>query len=242
MNKTVWWSSFGYPKLRNMGKVKWSCVCCVLSRFRNVWLCDPMDCSPPGSSVHRILQARVLEWVAISFSRGSSYPSNWMNPCLFFPLFFSCHLYFIFPITFISWRLITLQYLLCLLNWQAGSFPLAPPGKSDAFHIVSFPSLLPCCSSTVAKLCLTFCNPMDCSMPGSSVLHYLPEFAQIHVHWISNPIQPSHPLPPPSTFTFSVSQHQGLSPWVCFSHQVARVLELQLQHQSFRWVFGTDFL
>ena len=182
-------------------------------------------------------------WSGLPFPSPEDLPIpaiEWIPVFYFFIIFFLSS--FIFPITFISWRLITLQYLLCLLNWQAGSFPLAPPGKSDAFHIVSSPSFLPCCSSTVAKLCLTFCNPMDCSMPGSFVLHYLPEFAQIHVHWISNPIQLSHPLPPPSTFTFNVSQHQGLSPWVCFSHQVARVLELQLQHQSFQWVFGTVFL
>ena len=48
-------------------------VCaCMLSCFTHVHLCDPIDCSPPGSSVHGILQARILEWVAISFLRGSS--------------------------------------------------------------------------------------------------------------------------------------------------------------------------
>ena len=49
-----------------------------------------------------------------------------------------------------------------------------------------------CCS--VTKLFLTLCNPMDCSMPGFPVLHHLPEFARIHVHWVSDAIQPSHPL------------------------------------------------
>ena len=65
-----------------------------------------------------------------------------------------------------------------------------------------------CCS--VAKLCPTLCDPMDCSTPGSSVLHYLPEFAQIHAHWVGDAIQSSHPLPPPSPFAFSLSQLQGL--------------------------------
>ena len=62
-----------------------------------------------------------------------------------------------------------------------------------------------CCS--VAKLCLTLCGPVDCSTLGSSVLHYLPEFAQIHVHWVGDAIQPSHPLSSPSPPAFSLSQH-----------------------------------
>ena len=63
---------------------------------------------------------------------------------------------------------------------------------------------------SVAKLCPTFCDPMDPSTPGYSVLHYLPEFVQIHVHWIGDTIQPSHFLPSSSPFTFNHSQHQGL--------------------------------
>ena len=58
------------------------------------------------------------------------------------------------------------------------------------------------------------CNSIDCSTPQSSVLHHLLEFAQIHVHWVSENIQPSYPLPLPSTFAFNSSQHQGLSQWV----------------------------
>ena len=68
-----------------------------------------------------------------------------------------------------------------------------------------------CCCCSVTKLYSTLCNPMDCSMPTSSVLQYRPEFAQIHVHWISHAIQPSHPQLPPSPFAFKLSQHQGLS-------------------------------
>ena len=59
---------------------------------------------------------------------------------------------------------------------------------------------------------------MDCSMPGSSVVHFLPEFAQIHVHWGGDAIQPSYHLPPPSPFTFYLSQHQGLFQWVGSLH------------------------
>ena len=74
---------------------------------------------------------------------------------------------------------------------------------------------------------------MDCSMPGFPLLHYLLEFAQIHVHWVGDAIQPCHPLSPPSPPALNFSQHQGLSQWVGSSHQVRKGLELQLQHQSF---------
>ena len=70
----------------------------------------------------------------------------------------------------------------------------------------------------------------------------LPEFTQIHVLWVSDAIQPSHPLSSPSPPAFNLSQHQGLFQQVSYSHQVAKVLEFQLQHQSFQWIFRTDFL
>ena len=89
-----------------------------------------------------------------------------------------------------------------------------------------------CCS--VAQSCLTFCSPMDCSMSGFPVLHYLLEFAQIRVHRVGDAIQPSHPLSSPSLPAFSLSQNQGLFQGVSSLHQMAKVLELQLQHQSFQ--------
>ena len=85
-------------------------------------------------------------------------------------------------------------------------------------------------------------NPMDCSMPGLPGHHQLPEFTQPHVHWVSDAIPPSHPLLSPSPSAFNLSQHQGLSKWVSSSHQVAKILEFQLQLQSFQWIFRTDFL
>ena len=106
--------------------------------------------------------------------------------------------------------------------------------------LISLRIIICCCS--VTKLCLTLLNPMDCSTPGFPVLHYLLEFSQTHVHWVGDAIQPSHPLSPPSPPTFSLSQHRGLFQWVSSSHQVAKVLELQCQHQSFQWIFRTDFL
>ena len=67
-----------------------------------------------------------------------------------------------------------------------------------------------CCCCSVAQSCLTFCDPMHYSTPDIPVLHQLPELVQIHVHWIGDAIQPSHPLPSPSSPAFSLSQHQGL--------------------------------
>ena len=72
------------------------------------------------------------------------------------------------------------------------------------------------------KSCLTVCNPTDYSMPGFSVLHSLPEFAQTYVHWVSDAIQPSHPLLPASPLALHLSQHQGLFQWVGCSYQVAK--------------------
>ena len=93
-----------------------------------------------------------------------------------------------------------------------------------------------------AQLCLTLCDPLDCSMPGFPVDRQLPGFTQTHVHWVSEAIQPSQPLLFPSPLACNLSQHQGLFKQVSSSHQVAKVLEFQLQHQSFQWIFRTDFL
>ena len=95
--------------------------------------------------------------------------------------------------------------------------------------------------SSVAQLCPTLCEPMDCSMPGLPVHHQLLEPAQTHVHWVGDAIQPSHLLSSPPPPTFNLSQHQGLFQWVSSLHQVAKGLEFQLQHQSFQWIFRTDF-
>ena len=92
-----------------------------------------------------------------------------------------------------------------------------------------------CCCCSVAKSCPTLCDPINGSMPGFSVLHYLPEFTQTHVHWVRDAIQPSHPLLSPSPLVLNLSQHQSLFQWVGSSHQVAKVLELQ--HRSVQWIF-----
>ena len=96
--------------------------------------------------------------------------------------------------------------------------------------------------SSVAQSCLNFWDPMDCSTPGLPVHHQLQDFTQTHVHWVGDTIQPSHPLSSPSLPVFNLSQYQGLFKWVSSLHEVAKVLEFQLQHQSFQWIFRTDFL
>ena len=93
-----------------------------------------------------------------------------------------------------------------------------------------------------SSACLTLCDLMNCSTPGFPVHHQFPESTQTHVHRIGDDIQPSHPLSPPCPPAFSPSQHQGLFQWVGCSQQVVKVLEFQLQHQSFQWTFRTNFL
>ena len=95
---------------------------------------------------------------------------------------------------------------------------------------------------SVAQSCPAVSDPMDCSTPGFPVLHYLLEFVQTHVHWFSDAIQPSHPLSSPSPPAPNLPQHQDLYQWVGSLHHVTKVSELQLQDQSFQWIFGVDFL
>ena len=159
-----------YRTLANQG-----CSCgCSVATFDS---CDPMDYRPPGSSVHGIFQARILEWVSISFSRG-------------------------------SFRTKGQICISCLGEF----FTTEPP--------VQF--------SSVAQSCPTLCDPMNCSTPGLPVHHQLLEFTQTHVHWVSDAIQPSHPLLSPSPPAPNPSQHQSLFQWVNSSHEVAKVLEFQL--------------
>ena len=95
--------------------------------------------------------------------------------------------------------------------------------------------------SSSAQSCMHLCDPMDYSTPGLPVHHQLLKLTQTHVCWVGYDIQPSHPLSSPSSPVLNLSQHQGLIKWVSLSHYVAKVLEFQLQHQSFQWIFRTDF-
>ena len=87
--------------------------------------------------------------------------------------------------------------------------------------------------AVVVQLHLSFCNPIDCSMPGFPVLHHLPEFAQTHVHWVNDAIQQSHPLLSTSPSVFNLFQHQDLFQWISSSNvgasALASVLPVNIQ-------------
>ena len=96
-------------------------------------------------------------------------------------------------------------------NWTLLGQQILKPSQHFQFSSVS-----------VSQSCPTLCNPTDCSTPGSLVHHQLWEFTQIHVHWVGEAIQPSHPLSSPSPPAFNLSQHQGLFRWISSSHQVGQ--------------------
>ena len=94
-----------------------------------------------------------------------------------------------------------------------------------------------CCCCSVTKSCQTLCKPKDFSTTAFPIFHYLLEFTQTHVHWVSDAIQPSHPLLPSSPPALSLFQSQGLFHRAGSSRQEAKILELQLQQESFEWIF-----
>ena len=116
---------------------------------------------------------------------------------------------------------------------QADSLPAELPGK---------PKITVSQFSSVAQSCLILCNPMNRSTPGLPVHHQLPEFTQTHVHRVVDAIQPSHPRPSPSPPAPNPSQYQSLFQWVNSLHEVAKVLEFQLQHHSFQRIPRADLL
>ena len=103
--------------------------------------------------------------------------------------------------------------------------------KKDVIFVIQFSSVH---FSSVAQSCPTLCDPMNSSTPGLPVHHQLPEFTQTHIHQVSDAIQPSHPLSSPYSPALNPSQHQSLFQRVNSSHEVAEVLEFQLQHHSFQ--------
>ena len=131
-----------------------------------VTLCDPLDCSLPGASVHGILQARILKWVAVLSSRGSFQPRD--GTCV------SC---------------IGRQIL---YHWATLEVIISDNAELDITSTASPISSVP--FSSVAQSCPTLCDPMNCSTPGLPVYHQLPEFTQIHIHRVDDAIQPSYLL------------------------------------------------
>ena len=136
------------------------------------------------------------------------------------------------------WSLLPLPFL--NRAWTSGSSQFTY-GWSIAWKIFSITLLVHSDQiRSVAQSCRTLCDPMNHSMPGLPVHHQLPEFTETHVHRVSDAIQPSHLLSSPSPPAPNPSQNQSLFQWVNSSHQVAKVLEFQLQ--SFQWIFRTDLL
>ena len=139
------------------------------------------------------------------------------------------------PLATSSLRFYTLAKPWCILLFTPYGSTVQLPQLCLCYFLFSVFSHLQ--FSSVAQSCPTLCDPMNCSMPGFPVHHQHPECTQTHVHQVGDAIQPSHPLSSPNP-----SQHQGLFQWVSSSHEVAKILEFQLQHQSFRWILRTDLL
>ena len=130
-------------------------------------------------------------------------------------------------------------------NWTGLPFP-SPRDLSDQPTdqnptLYSTENSIQCSCFSVTQSCPTIRKPKDCSMSSFPVLHHHPGLAQSHVHWVADVIQPSHSLLSRSPPAFNLYQHQGLFQGVCYLHQVVIVLEFQLQHQSFQWIFRIYF-
>ena len=131
-------------------------------------------------------------------------------------------------------------YILCLLHWHADSLPQCHLGihlKANKCRWIHTYIV-----SSVNQSCPTLCDLMNHSMAGLPVHHQHPETTLTHVHWLGDAIQPSYPLLSPSPPALNLSQHQGLFQRVSSLHEVAKVLEFQLQHQSFQWKPRPDLL
>ena len=248
----------------HISQLWFSFVCCAAKSLQSCpTLCDPIDRSPPGSPVPGILQARTLEWVAISFSntwkwkvKGKSLSSvqllatPWTTAYQAPPsMGFSRQEYWSgVPLPSPSCLCTSSQFLGPTSKWPTAprifklsssvySFFIqnAPP-QTWPFLLINFLKLMTQHHSdqirSVVQSCLTLWDPMNHSTPGLPVQHQLLEFTETHVHRVSDAIQPSHPLSSHSPPAPTPSEHQSLFQWVNSSHEVAKVLEFQLQHHS----------
>ena len=114
------------------------------------------------------------------------------------------------------------------LSWQAGNPYIEQAVRKEGCNAWAWVGTSTVQFSSVAQSCPNLCDPMNHSTPGLPVHHQPLEFTQTHVHWVSNAIQPCHPLSSPSPPAPNPSQHQDLFQWVNSSHEVAKVLEFQL--------------
>ena len=205
-----------------------------------------MNCSLPGSSVHGIFQTGILEWVLISFSKGSFWPRDQTHvscsSCIagrFFTTESSGK-----PCIYVYIHTHTYVYMYIYIHTHTVEYYSATREKAILLFTTTWMELegISVQFGSVTQLCMILCDPMDCSMPGFPAHHKLLELVQTHVHWVSDAIQTSHPLLSPSPHALNLSQYQRLFQWIGSFIQVAKILELQLQHWSFQWMFRTDFL
>ena len=199
-------------------------------------LCNLMDCSLPGSSIHGIFLGKNIGVGCHSLLQGL-FLTQGSNLCLPHCLQTLYHLsHQGSPQTLgssgiwtqrqhkfricSSWALATTTDTLCLLP---GLLSLGPSLFCVLNSLLSEMIII-----SVAQLCPTLCDPMNLSTPGLPVHHQLPGFTQTHTHRVSDAIQPSHPLLSPSPPAPNPSQHQSLFQWANSSHEVAKVLEFQL--------------
>ena len=187
-----------------------------------------MDCSLPGSCVHGILKARILEWLATPLQ--GIFPTQGSNLG-----FWHCR-WVLYHLSHLGGSRVSSDFIHC--RSQASLSHIQPTSSESekcnpTSTLIKVPVLMLQFSSVqLLSHVQIFVTLMDCSRQGPPVHHQLLEFTQTQVHWVSDAIQPSHPLLSPSPPAFSVSQHQGLFKWVSSSHQVAKLSQLHLQHQS----------
>ena len=156
-----------------------------------------MDCSLSGSSVHGISQARILESVAISFSKGSSWSRNWTwVSCLAGRFFIAEPPRKLQTMGNLMWISLVLNHLEARLTNLV---------QAEALWVQFYVQF-----SSVAQSCPTLFDPMNRSTRGLPVHHQLLEFTQTHVHWVGDAVQPPHPLSSPSPPAPNPSQHQSL--------------------------------
>ena len=205
-------------------------------RHRNPSSLDQHACPPP-------LQEQIVQNAPYVVLVGCNHPrqankqlyielswQHWSESCSFFVIFWCLASLATRSLTLHLWW-IHKPLLIALILWVFLWFFVAVFSLSVQFSSVQF-----------SQSCPTLCDPMNRSMPGLPVHHQLPQFTQTHAHRVDDAIQPSHPLLSPSPPAPNLSQHQGLFQWVSSSHEVAKVFEFQLQHQSFQWTPRTDLL
>ena len=224
----------------------WFCCCCPVTKLRPT-LCDPVDCSMPGSlsliiswslpkftSIESVMSSNHLTLCRPLLLLPSIFPSirvfsNESAVCIRWPKYWS----FIFSIsTFSEYsRLISFKndwFDLLAVQGTLKSFFQHHSSKASILNVISVLSV-----QSLSRVWF-FATQCTVAHQASVFYHQLLGPSQTHVHWVGDAIQPSHPISSPSPPAFNLSQHQGLCQWVSSLHQVARVLEFQLQHPSFQ--------